>query len=279
MMNEAINTNLAINPNETIDESELVVVSREATLARHLLVIRNEFQSNLSVRGILDMFIARNEKIDKIKEAIGFNPVESDLFDEAIGILIDELPTLLQGPSSQYLIDSGTGAIIKRLEAGDIFTPPDYVGEDGLVHQSMPKVHPKICISLATAKAQKHRQQEIQTLVAKPKLEMTFKHIREPESIVEMAVSLLQARGVQVEETKDNKLVVTFGREHVDGQFQSINPTFHRWKSHASIVASKILKLVSQDCKVWIENLKEHKSSKSIFYTIDLYYQKINLLQ
>ena len=125
----------------------------QQTLARYLLDIRREFETNDEAKNIV---ISSDPAIDakpKLLELFAHKckPGTEKLFEEAIEIALNELDGFRKNPASLYLIDNATGKSVMPITDDLIYTPPDYIGEDGKLHKAKPVVHPGISSSLTLA--------------------------------------------------------------------------------------------------------------------------------
>lgn len=248
------------------DPHSLVPENKSRILAKNLVALRHEFQTNPDFKEVLDSNLSdaslRDSVLNLVQDRLQFGD-ESVLVD-AIDILLRELDEL---EPKQYLVDTATGKIIKALEEDDIFTPPDYVNEAGQLQKSIPKVHPKICVALATMKAEEYRNENLLKKSQDPQYKLALEHLFDGEKIIEMTHTLLRERGCTVEDNAGTTHEIVFGSEIVDAESNSLNPRFHRMKAFPSILATKILGYASKDLPVYISRIVFNKTSKTQSYT------------
>lgn len=258
----------------------LSIIDKPKILAKYLNSFRQEFQTNKDVLDIISSNMSSEDKktaISDLLKSIDFGDVNT--FSEALNVLFGELTSLVTKEPSKYLVDTTTGQIVKKLEESDIFTPDDYINENGEVQKSIPKVRPEISVAIALKKASDHKNELMQAKLQNPEYKFTYEHIREPDSIVDRAVSLLTAQGIIFAPTEDNHIRIVFGNEHVESEDQSINPFYHRSQAYSSILSSKIMKMISSGDTVWILNLEKHVTSKTKFYSVDVFFKCLNQLE
>lgn len=269
-----------MSDSEIIEYSVGAITSQDKKriLAKHLNALRPEFQSKQAIRDILASESPESEKVDQIRSYIDIDFGNEEVLLSAISTLVKESASLATQDPKQYLVDRDTGFIVKALEEGDIFTPPDYLGEDGQMHPSQPKVHPKISVSLALSKVASFKNEQIVAKSEQPEFKHTFEHILNPDVVLKKVNDLLRAKNIFVDEHDNNFLQLAFGHESIEGQEQSINPAYHRSQALSAILASKVLKYVSDGDRVWLDNLALHTTPKETYYTVDFYFEKVNQL-
>lgn len=252
-------------------------------LARHLVALRHEFQTNEVIKAIVVSEVSDAEKVAKISALSSIDLGYPYLVQNGIILLLKELSSIKAMEPAQYLVDNETGLIVKALEEGDIFTPPDYIGEDGNVYPSQPKVHPKISVALAMSKVEIHNRAALLEKAKLPEYKFTLSHILNPNSILVRARFLLENHGIIIsdaglENNEQKPIEIEFGRENIACREQAINPAFHRAHSFGSLLASKIKQIASVGDTVWIGNLTQRSNSKELYYTADCWIERAKSL-
>lgn len=253
-------------------KADLVETTDEKILANYLLQFRKIFETNGQIRNVVinsDPAIAAKSKLTRLL-AGECKPGTEELFKQAIDILLTELDEFRKKPSSLYLVDEDTGKAIMPMTDDLIFTPPDYIGEDGLWHKSKPTLHPGITASLALAvygkaKLKKHLQK-----ITDPISEQAYKHLSEPEQILEMVKTRFAHLGIEIIDAPDRcDQKIEFGREQVEGIMQSPNIRFHRAHMFAAVLAQKLLKLGGRSARYFVGSITNEKNSKQTWYIIE----------
>ena len=192
-----------------------------------------------------------------------------DLFEESVDQVLRELEVQRKAEPALYLVNDETGELIMPLTEGDIFVPPDYVDEDGITRPAKPVVHPGISAGLAMRAAEAHRLQKVAGSVRDPVKAKAYEHLLEPEKIVEMVRKRLEHVGIVIAELAEaEEEDVEFGRESLEGAFQSVNPAFHRSSMFASILAQKILGMCGGKGMVGLGNIRPMNDKKNRWFVI-----------
>lgn len=248
----------------------------QQTLARYLLDIRKEFETNDEAKNTV---ISSDPAIDakpKLLELFAHKckPGTEKLFEEAIEIALNELDGFRKNPASLYLIDNATGKAVMPITDDLIYTPPDYVGEDGKLHKAKPIIHPGISSSLTLAVYGKAKLERHLKKIKDPITEQAYKHLHGPEQILEMAKERLVHNGISISDdsTKCDK-IIEFGREQAEGVMQSPNIHFHRAHMYAAVLAHKIMKLGGQSAEYFVGAIENKKNSKQSWYVVQVGYE------
>lgn len=260
-MNEEIFKELALARNE--GSSELVKDLEENIISDYLLVFRRELEENETIKQMIiesNPAVSAKEKI--LPLLLEFNKFGTeDLLERAVTILLEELDNLRLKKPSLYLIDEKTGRTVSALSKELIFTPPDYVGEDGITRTSRPMVHPALSSALGLMRYEKSK-------LSKLPRTLTFQHVHEPDQILVVANRLLKSNGIKKPTSKTKEEIIEIGREHYDADFQSTNNAFHRFNMFGILLAKKLIALVGDKASGELKSIKLKKNSKHRWFEV-----------
>jgi hypothetical protein len=255
------------------DKGEIAKSAEDKILAEYLIQLRKIFETDNQVKSIIidsKPAIAAKSRLLKLLTH-ECKPDSKDLFERAMDIVLNELDNFRDKPASLYLIDRNTGMPIMPMTDELIYTPPDYIGEDGKLHKSKPILHPGIAASLTLAVYGKNKLQRHLKKITGPLSEQAYKHLSEPERIIEMVKERLNYIGVEISDNPNEcDQVIEFGREQVEGIMQSPNIRFHRAHMFAAILAHKILKLGGKAAKYTIGSIESKQNTKQKWYTVKI---------
>jgi len=250
-----------------------IAIIEKKILASYLIQFRKIFETNDLVKNEIinsNPAISAKPKLLKLL-AYECKPDSEDLFEQAIDIILNELDTFREKPPSLYLIDGETGMTIMPMTDELIYTPPDYIGEDGKLHKSRPMLHPGIAASLTLAVYGKTKIQQHLKKATNNTTKQAYKHLSNPEQIIEMAKERLTYLGVKIDSDPYKcDQTIEFGREQVEGIMQSPNIKFHRTHMFAAILAHKILALGGKSAKYFIGSIENKENSKQRWYTVKI---------
>ena len=221
--------------------SWLAPVIEDKVIAGYLLSLRKMLEEDTELRDKVAKSIpACGAKPDLITATFNLvKPGTERLLDKAIDVLLEELDEQRKKAPSIYLVSHETGRSIMPISKEGVYTPPDFVGLDGNVHQAKPVVHPGISSSLALAAHEVAKTKSILALAGGDS-SMAFAHLSEPEQMIGRAKTILQGR-VSFEGASGPPQEIAFGREHEAGMEQAVNLSFHRVEMFSAILAKKIL--------------------------------------
>ncbi len=172
-------------------------------------------------------------------------PGTEAIFDSILKELLEELAELHKKEPSRWLVSQTTGKLVMPVTADTVFTPEDYEGEDGLMHKARPILHPKYSVPL-TELAYNDGRKEI--AIAKSPNPFAIEHLKNPDTIVNNAKTILDHHGVQIGPCEHGiGVLIEVGREHLDGIYQSPNYAFHRANAFGSHLAKKVLDLFKKE--------------------------------
>lgn len=198
-----------------------------------------------------------------------------DYFDAALMSVLEELGKLRQMEPARYILDPESGELVAPLTEETVYTPDQSMreGPNGeLVPAANPikAVHPAITTGLALMQAERHRMERVQRLAADPVKGMAYRHLTEPQRIVEIARERLEKVGVSTAElgTEQEDTVLEFGRESIEADLQSTNTSFHRLAMYPAIIATHVLRMCGAGGHCWIGPVRLQKSSRERWYSV-----------
>lgn len=273
--------------------SSALAETEAGTKASYLVQVRRELEENPEAREMVaEARPASGAKGELVRILSASRPGREypvpkpgteDLLEAAVDQVLAELEKQRAAPAALYVVDGGTGEVVMPLPEGGVYQPPDYVGEDGELHKSKPVVHPGITSSLALARAEKSRvEQALEKASDDPVARKAIEHLTEPQKMVLDARSRLMESGVTVSELpagEDPEVTVEFGREHVNGVFQSPNLSFHRSSLFARSLADKVLQLCGSGGEARLGELKRVDNGKQSWYRIGVTARRPKQLQ
>lgn len=255
-------------------DSELVQQVEEKLLAGYLMGIRTllttdhvankvaaeSYPATSAAPGLIDRFwhLAK--------------PGSEDIFQKAVEIILEELDAARLKEPSLYLVNVQTGRAVLPFNKDTVFQPPDYIGEDGLVHKARPIVHPALTSAMALAQQEAARREIVLKKSKDPKFKSAVEHLLDPEGMITSAKERLQAVGVVIDDIPSDSepQEVEFGREAIDGINQAPNYQFHRKSTFSAILAQKILRLCGPGGHCHIGPIRERKGSKQRWYAVSV---------
>lgn len=252
---------------------ELTEHTEDKQLVEYLILVRYQLENDTKLK---DIVVNSNPAIEAkgtvIQHLLAYiKPDTETLFRKAVEQILSELDDIRTKKPSLYLVDQSTGNLLMPVDNNSIFTPPDYVGEDGKIHKSNPIVHPGVSSSLAMAM---HKHAKINKAIAKskknPATKQAYTHLVDPDKIIEFTKEKLQTAGVEISTSisVEESHTIEFGREQITGVFQSSNLYFHRIQIFSSTLAHKILKLKFKKCE--FGKLESKHNSKQQWYVIEV---------
>lgn len=256
--------------NELARESEVQIEKR------YRLELRKRFQKEEQINKSLAesaQCLTNESTFESIRSLTedSVKPGTEEIFERVLHELLEELSELHKKSPSMYLVNQQDGKIVLPLGPESIYTPPDYVGEDGKLHQSKPILHPAISVPLTMLRYEQGRKSQA---IAKAPNEASIEHLRGPEQMIENAKVLLQNQGIEIKSLPDGeKATIEVGRERLDDIMQSPNYSFHRSHMFGSLLAKKILDLTHSKGQVDITGATLRKGTKEQWYEVNLRWQ------
>ncbi len=247
----------------------------ERIVGRYLLRLRHEFTNN----AVIVETLKNAEDLQSIKEyllqELKIEPLggTEGFLAKALDLILQELQIQRNSLPSEYLIDKDTGKAIMAITPDMVYQPPDYVGEDGLVHKARPILHPKISSGLAMRTQETERNSALFKRASESPLHaMALTHITDPDSMLRMAEERLAKHGFVVGDVPDHAQSeeFEFGSEMIDAEFQSLNPSFHRACSYAAILATKIAKKFPMSGEIKMGPAQLKKTAKQRWYVVSV---------
>jgi hypothetical protein len=244
-------------------------IVKDNSLFSYKSIVRNELETNIKIRELLKKDGSTTIVSDEITNIIlESNEYDRTLLTEAVNFVLNELDELRARPPSLYVIDSQTEKLVPITDEL-IVTPPDYLGHDGEMHKSNPIVHPAVSTALALSVHDKAKQNKAITKSKQNKAtENAYTHL-DVNKIVELAKEKLASTFIKIVEFSSGDVKnIEFGKEQINGIFQSSNMYFHRVQMFASTLAHKIMLLNPKECSFGKIEMKHN--SKHQWYSIEV---------
>jgi hypothetical protein len=195
-----------------------------------------------------------------------------EVFDRVLHELLEELDVMHKREPSAYLVSHQDGKVLMPITDKDVYTPPPYVGEDGITRPAKPILHPAISAPLTMLAFEQGRKNEAITRAVAAGASAAVEHlVMGPDAILERARVLLRTQGVTVEPLENGTpATIEVGREHVDDMLQAPNYNFHRSQMYGSLLAKKVLNLLRGQGRCDLKSAILKKGSKEQWYEITL---------
>jgi hypothetical protein len=232
-----------------------VKVSRAIEESRDCLLNEASWES---IRGLL---------VDSIRAGT------EEIFDRILKELLVELDAMYKGEPTAYLVDRENGKIIMPITDREIYTPPPYTDEAGITHPSKPMLHPAVAAPLMLKKQEDERQSlAVRKATEAGQLPAVEHLVLGPDAILERARTLLQGQNVEVAPLQGSSVqqTVEVGRERLDDMLQAPNYSFHRSQMYGSLLAKKVLDLLSGQRKCELRSAVLRRGSKEQWYEVSV---------
>lgn len=264
-------------------QSQAIELDTTKELRSYVLQIRKELEENLEARELVAssypaslakpelIRILLKERHDAKRDYPVLKPGGEAILSTAVDKILSELEKQRKEGPNLYMVDGETGDLIMPITKDGVYQPPDYVGLDGETHRPLPIVHPGITSSLALAKAEAFKKnQALEKYGDNPVARKAFEHLTEPQKMVKVALEKLKERGITSTPLNDNEPneEIVFGREHVNGIFQSPNLSFNRSSMFAISLFKKLLSLCDSGSEIQIGELKQVDNGKQRWYKL-----------
>ncbi len=259
---------------QSLGSTELTKSAEQAIETRYRLELRTKFQKDTRVNNALveskDCLLTEGtyESIRGLVKDVIRQGTE-EIFDRILRELLEELDAMHKREPSAYLVNMTDGKVLMPIEAKDVYTPPSYVGEDGITRPAKPILHPAISAPLTMYAQQENLKREAITRATNPS---AVEHlVQGPESIISRARDLLRHQGIEVEPVDNGKTAtIEVGRERIDDMLQSPNYGFHRSQMYGSLLAKKVIDLLKGKGQCYLKNAVLRKGSKEQWYEVSL---------
>jgi hypothetical protein len=241
--------------------------------AKYLLSIRQRLQSDPTVnRMAVDASPAISALIplaDEMRDLI----IEGseDIFLSMLEYVLNELDELRKSKPSSYLVDDRTGKIVAPIEEDTIIRPDPVIDENGIIQVQNPYINPILAASIALDTAAKERDAKIQKLAADPVNGLAYRHLTEPDRIIELAKERLRSFGVIISDEPNSKIeIIEFGRETVEADNQAPNTRYHRLSVYSAVLATILSKKCEKGGVCWISPIQKKMNSKQRWYRVEV---------
>lgn len=263
---------------EIVSQSDnaLTIRTGDQLIAQYLHRIRMETRFNANLRESLASTGSIPEIKPRVLEAMSSSIIEGTEkeMEAAVDIILKELESQRLAPPSAYLVDPESGRAIMPVTRDMTFMPSGWTDDDGKYHKpSGPVLHPGISSNLAMAKHDGAKKAELlKKAESDPSVRHALAHITQPRLTIDMASERLLRAGIRtVTGPIEGKTeIMEFGSENPQGEFQSMNPSFHRAATHAAVIAIKVAKLMGGSGAVTFGEIVEHSTSKKRWNTLEI---------
>jgi hypothetical protein len=188
---------------------------------------------------------------------------------KAIDLFYKELEFQRENKASVYLVDNETGRTLTPIDESCIYTPSDYIDENGDTKHAQPILHPGISSSIIMHKYESNKHDNLIKSVEE-KSKFAAIHAVDPNQILEMTKNRLNKNIEITDNFVGEEIELGIGKENIAGMEQAPNPGFHRVAVFSSLLANKINFLLKNGGKCEIKEIKESKNSKERWYTVKL---------
>ena len=263
-----------------LGSEKLVREAEEAVEKRYRLEIRDRFVQDARVSRALEesrdclLNDGTYESVFGLVKDIVREGTE-EIFNLVLRELLVELDAMQKAEPTAYLIDRRDGKVIMPITDREIYTPPDYTDEAGIVHQSRPMLHPAVAAPLMMKQHETGRRGEaIERATLAGKVAAVEHLIQGPDVILERARTLLRSQNVEVEDPggltdeKRETATIEVGRERVDDMLQAPNYNFHRSQMYGSLLAKKVMDLLRDRRRCDLKHAVLRKGSKEQWYEV-----------
>ena len=257
-----------IQLDQTVLPAELTKV-----FVRYLIEIRKLLETDTTAREIASRpGTAVSHKYKLLEYLINIVcPESTEAFEKAIDEILEELDCLRKSDAGLVLIDTNTGKSVIPLSPEMIFTPPDYIGEDGELHKSKPVLHPGISSAFGLIAYESDRKRELARRAAKPNSKDAYEHLFNPQLIAVRASELLASLGIKIDmDLPVEAIEFEFGREHISGIDHSVNLRFHRANMYSAILATKIIQKYGKSGVCSFGVVHHKKNSKQQWFVVEV---------
>lgn len=257
-------------------DSALALKTGDQLVAQYLHRIRMESRLNPNLKESLASSGPVSEIKPHVLEAMSSSIIEGTEkeMEAAVDIILRELESQRLAPPSAYLVDPESGRAIMPVTRDMTFMPSGWTDDDGNYHKPFgPVLHPGISSNLAMAKHDGARKASLlEKAESDPSVRQALAHITKPRLAVDMASERLLRVGIRtVKDSIEGRIeTMEFGAENPQGEFQSLNPAFHRAATHAAVIATKVAKLMGGTGTITFGEIKEHLTSKKRWNTLEV---------
>lgn len=239
----------------------------EENLAKLLMILRQDFQTNPAIRECLTAATREERKQGimhfKAMDAVCFGGTR--VLERAVEYLLAELEQMQADGHGQYLVDVSTGKAVAPLTKEMLFKQPDFVNEAGQLVRGKTIVNPGVSSAIGLAKQEQERTR-LALQQSGGRFDHAYEHLKDPDSIVRVAREHLEAAKIPEAPEGSAELVLEVGHEHHDGVHQSPNTGFHRHAVYGALIARKIASAGHAACT--IVGLERKSNSKVRWYEV-----------
>ncbi len=241
--------------------------------AQYLLSLRETFQKAGPIK---DRIVAADPATSALEDIVAATcemarEGTEAVHREAVLFLLAELDELRKGGDIAYVVDTQTGEIVAPIVEGIVLRPDPFVDEQGVTRIPEPILNPEVAAQLALARAAATRADDIRRKSSDPVRGRAYRHLTEPERILELAAMKLEERGLSREELEDvPDEILTFGVESEEADLQSTNPSYHRLWVYSSSLASQVMQRAGEGGKFRLGALSMERNGEMRWYEVRL---------
>lgn len=253
--------------------SSLATRSEEEIVAGYLIQLRKILQEDVVLIGKVSACEPAIDAKPHLIAAIEANPDTEHLLDKAAVQLLKELENQRKSKPSLYLVSNKTGKAVMPINENHVFTPPQFVGLDGKLHDSRPVVHPGITSSIAVAA---HEMAKEEALAAISGNELAFAHMSDPDKVLELTRQKLDGI-VSFEDLNGSWEQIELGKENAAGMEQSANRSFHRIELFSSILARRIVDRCGKGGRCQLGGMIVNRGAKHRWYVVSVKFERADV--
>ncbi len=239
--------------------------------ARYLMRLRDMLQRSPNVVSVVSASVPATDAFSFLEQegqwmvTIG----TEDVYKDAVMYVLVELDGLRLGGDQAYVVDTSTGEIVAPLTKEMVLVPPPYVDEGGIERASKPVLNPEVAQALIMRAAAENEAAEVRQKAAHPVKGLAYRHLTEPDRIVELATSRLLESGLRLDEGLDEDVrSFEFGKEAEGSDLQSTNPSYHRLWSYSQALAARVMREAGTGGTFWIGPVRLERDGDSRWYSV-----------
>jgi hypothetical protein len=239
--------------------------------ARYLMRLRDILQRVPNVVSVVSASFPATDAFSFLEQEGRWMAVAGteDVYKDAVMYVLAELDGLRLGGDQAYVVDVSTGEIVAPLTKEMVFVPPPYLDEDGIERAAKPVLNPEVAQALIMKAVAENEAAEVRDKASHPVRGLAYRHLTEPDKIVELATSSLVGSGLRLDEGLDEDVrELEFGREAEGSDLQSTNPFYHRLWSYSQSLASRVMREAGTGGTFWIGPVRLERDGDHRWYSV-----------
>lgn len=239
--------------------------------ARYLMRLREMMQGSPNVVAVVKASFPATEAFSFLEQEGQWMaaPGTEDVYKDAVMYVLAELDGLRGGGDQAYVVDASTGEIVAPLTKEMVLVPPPYLDEAGVERASKPVLSPEVAQALIMRSAAEHEAAEVRAKAAHPVTGLAYRHLTEPDRIVDLASSRLRESGLTLDPDLDEDVrTFEFGKEAEGSDLQSTNPFYHRLWSYSQVLATRVMRDAGTGGTFWIGPVRLEKDGDHRWYSV-----------